>query len=508
MGGPNGGLGANIGDTFSTPSFGAAPGIQKNASGQVGIDNPAPSTLPTDSVPGYNQTSTDITNFLDSLNTGATSTGTPAAGGAPTTGGAGFWDSILNGITGGQGIAGLGNEIGSAIPFAGIYGAASAAAAKQQAANEKTIAPLMTQAKGFLDEANKQLGLFSSGTLDPGQQAQIDAYAASQKSRIAQQMASQGITDSSAMNSANQQIDNNAMIMKSNFVQQSLSNALSLEGAGIMPLMIAIQDKLVSDTQITNTMTQLMGTLASAWAYQVSQNKAGGGGGGGTGTNSTGGGIIKTLENKGIDAIKNWLTGPSPTSAEIGTPESIQAIASGAPISASALGPPAAFDPAAIPSFDPSISASLGTAAPAAEAFGSAASTASIAAGVPISAAALGVPAAFDAAAIPAFDASISASLGTAPSATAAASAQAAGVGELPAGAAATLDTLGAVAGPAIVAFIAYQIIQGMIEGDLQSQTFGSQTLYGRTQADIDKQAWALGIYKDDTSKNQTRVHG
>jgi hypothetical protein len=75
-------------------------------------------------------------------------------------------------------------------------------------------------------------------------------------------------------------------------------------------------------------------------------------------------------------------------------------------------------------------------------------------------------------------------------------------------GVAASLQALGAVAGPAMAAFIAFKLFQGMLHGDLKSQTFGATTLYGRTQEDIDKQAWAMGIYKDDTSANQTRVHG
>jgi hypothetical protein len=231
----------------------------------------------------------------------------------------------------------------------------------------------MDQATKFLNEANTQLNLFSTGTLSPGQQAQIDAYAASQKSRVAQQMASQGITDSSASNSANQQIDNNAMIMKSNFVQQSLSNALSLEGAGMMPLMTAIQDKLISDNQITDTMMQLMGTLASAWAYQVAGNKAGGGGGGGSGSAAKGG-VAGALINKGIDAAKGAVgKGIDSAINSFGTPTAGAAADAAGTAGLTDMSAAAAGNMAALPGMDMGITA--GSLTPAADAAGTAAAT-------------------------------------------------------------------------------------------------------------------------------------
>ena len=249
---------------------------------------------------------------------------TPAAPGAPSTGGGSGWADFLKGIgsglTGGTNLftpGGLGSALGTAIPYAGVAKYAQNAADKQRQANTQTIQPLITQANTMLDAANKQLGLFQSGTLSPGQQAQIDAYAASQKSAIAQRMASQGITDSSATDSANQQIENNALIMKSNFVQQSLTNALGLDAAGMTPLLTAVQDKLISDTQISDTMMQLMGTLASAWAYQTGQaaRAQGGGAGGGGGAAAPGATspVTAALSKYGQGKISELLHGPAGT---------------------------------------------------------------------------------------------------------------------------------------------------------------------------------------------------
>jgi hypothetical protein len=250
---------------------------------------------------------------------------TPAAPGAAPAASTSGWQQFLSGLGSGLfggtnlgTLSGLGSALGTAIPYAGVAGYAQNAANKQQQANTQTIQPLITQANTMLDAANKQLGLFQSGTLSPGQQAQIDAYAASQKSAIAQRMASQGITDSSATDTAYQQIDNNALIMKSNFVQQSLSNALNLDAAGMTPLMTAIQDKLISDTQISDTMMQLMGTLAAAWAYQTGQAARGQGGGqGGTGGGAATPGatnpVTAALTKAGQGEISKLLNGPAGT---------------------------------------------------------------------------------------------------------------------------------------------------------------------------------------------------
>lgn len=268
--------------------------------------------------------------------------------------------SLESGLTGG---AGLGTAIGSAIPYAGIYGAASVAATNQQNANAATVAPLTnlgnqltgagtTQLNNFqnntitpqqqsvADTANSQgaslissagalgqiaqqaFSQYSSGALNPGDQAALDAQVTSQKAQVAQQMAAQGITDSSAINSAYQQIDNNALIQRQTLmnnylstgetaynswattteagqqlqlegkqyvassIQQNLTNALSLDQAGMGPLEDAINATIQSNTQISNTMTQLMASLAAAWSYQTAK-ASGVNTSTGTGTGST-----------------------------------------------------------------------------------------------------------------------------------------------------------------------------------------------------------------------------
>lgn len=241
------------------------------------------------------------------LSPGATAT----AAGPAAVGGSNFWDDFINGITGGQGI---GSSLGSMAPYLADFALAQKYASKQQSETNKTIQPLFTQAQQYLDAATKDLKLYESGTVNPAQQKMIDQYSVSQKAQVAQQLQSAGITDSGALNSAYQQIDDNAMVMKQNFVQQSLSNALNLEQAGMQPLLIAIQDKLLSDTDISKTMMELTGTLAQAWAYQQGQAARGGGGGSATAGGAAGGAgssLVKQGENWVKGKVNDWLGGSS-----------------------------------------------------------------------------------------------------------------------------------------------------------------------------------------------------
>jgi hypothetical protein len=219
----------------------------------------------------------------------------PASSSASTSSGLGstlssfFGDlggSALSSLLGSNGSNSLGTDLGTAIgtsiPYAAQYSAASSAANAQKEANKQTLSPLTNEATTLLDSAHTQLNQFNQGSLTGSQQAQMDAYVQQQKQQVAQRLSSNGIVDSTALDTAYQQIDNNALIMRQQFVQQALTNALNLESTALGPLTTAISDTLNSDTQISNSMTQLMGTLAQAWAYQMA------GGSNGSGTNGTG----------------------------------------------------------------------------------------------------------------------------------------------------------------------------------------------------------------------------
>lgn len=317
---------------------------------------------------------------------------TPAASGAASPGfSLGTLTDFLGGITGGGGLN-LAGAAGSAIPYAAIYGLANQAADKARAANQQTLKPLtdiastltgaggkelsqfqggtitpaqqgvadlamqqgqtlLTSATPFQDISSTLLKQYQSGTLQQADQQALDQQITNQKQRVAQQLSNAGITDSTALNNAYQQIDQWAGQQRqsilngylstgnqeynqwmtstqagqqlqlesktyvANSVQQHLTNALALDEAGMQPLGQAITATLASDTQISTSMTQLMASLASAWAYQQAQ-ASGAGGAGTAGAGGAGGaaGAAGTV-GKAVNAIKGLMGGGTPAAA-------------------------------------------------------------------------------------------------------------------------------------------------------------------------------------------------
>ena len=292
------------GNTNNTPP----PSSGSGNYGDYGTTPPAttpPTVTPTDPTASQTPATPDPTTQQPPASPTTSGSGSNTAAGA---GNSGFWDNLLNSITGGSGgLANLGSNLGSALgslaPYLGIGALAQNQANKQRDANAQTVQPLYDKANQLFDAMNKDLGNYEAGTVNPAQQKELDAFQAQQKAQVAQRFASQGITNSSATDTAFQQIDDNTMIMKQQFVTQSLTNALALEGPAMSALQQAITETLNSDTALSNQMTQLFGTLAMAWAksqattagnaqqkqQQQTQPKASGGGGSGGGGGGKGG---------------------------------------------------------------------------------------------------------------------------------------------------------------------------------------------------------------------------
>ena len=263
---------ANYGATppASTPPSTPAPTTGGGSSGPYNMGgnyNTPPTTTPPAATPPATPPATvdPTTQQPPASPTTSGSTSKTAAG----AGNSGFWDNLLNKITGGSGGlanlgANLGGALGSLAPYLGIGALAQNQANKQRDANAQTVQPLYDKANQLFDAMNKDLANYEAGTVNPAQQKELDAFQAQQKAQVAQRFASQGITNSSATDTAFQQIDDNTMIMKQQFVTQSLTNALALEGPAMTALTQAITETLNSDTALSNQMTQLFGTLAMA----------------------------------------------------------------------------------------------------------------------------------------------------------------------------------------------------------------------------------------------------
>lgn len=145
---------------------------------------------------------------------------------------------------------------------------------------------------------NEALSNYKSGTLSAGDQARLDATAIAQKQAIAQQLGSQGISDSSVLDSQYQAVDTQTEINRQTLldaqyqvgtqalqqVQQTYSNlvnqSLALSGFGAGLQSQAVQLQIQSDTQITGELTQLFGAIATGYGNSIKS----------TGTGSTTGG--------------------------------------------------------------------------------------------------------------------------------------------------------------------------------------------------------------------------
>jgi hypothetical protein len=197
--------------------------------------------------------------------------------------------------------------------LAGDYNAGVISPTNQKVVNtmESQGAAEVASASGLSAIAQAAFTQYQNGTLQPAQQAQLDAQTAAQKQQVAQQLASAGITDSTILAAQYQNIDNNALIQKqtilnSNFAtgtaaydqwltattqgQQTiqngmeyastalnteLTNSMSEATIGIPEMTQAITTQMQTDQEYAAQVSTLMGTLATAYAKQVAGQRSG-----------------------------------------------------------------------------------------------------------------------------------------------------------------------------------------------------------------------------------------
>lgn len=173
---------------------------------------------------------------------------------------------------------------------------------------------LVGQAGPLLNIGNTAFQNFVAGSLPPWQQTELDQQKAAALAQAKQSMGSQ--VDSSTMGQIQAQIDSQYDIAKGNLmqqnlgigeqafaqgqqvqqlgfsdiqagwqtgmnaIQQSFNNAVSLMSAGFGPIEDAIQLKIQGDTQITDSLMQMMGLIGLGYAQSQAGNKPGTTGGG------------------------------------------------------------------------------------------------------------------------------------------------------------------------------------------------------------------------------------
>lgn len=195
------------------------------------------------------------------------------------------------------------NAAGQLTSAGAPFSAAGTNVLGQFTAAEPGSAAQQTQAAGTLGNiANTAFSNYQSGTLSPADQASLNAMVTAEKQQVAQQLANSGGTDTSALDTADQQIDSNALIQKQNLLnaqfqtgQQALtqvqstytnllSNALSSSEFGLGALSQGLNLQITQDAQITQSLNNLFGQIARGFGTAIAP-----GGGGSAGTSGGGG---------------------------------------------------------------------------------------------------------------------------------------------------------------------------------------------------------------------------
>lgn len=196
---------------------------------------------------------------------------------------------------------------------------------------------IVQSAQGLSTIAQAAFSQYNSGKLNAADQITLDQNTAAQKQQVRQQLASAGITDSTILAGQDQQIENNAIVTKqnmlnnyfntgnaaynswltstaqgqatiqkgmefaSNSLQTELTNSMAEANIGIGEVNTAIQTQMTTDANYAAQVSQLMGTLATAYAKSVAGQAGTNGGGGNSNVGSAaGGGLLSAAASKAI----------------------------------------------------------------------------------------------------------------------------------------------------------------------------------------------------------------
>jgi len=191
--------------------------------------------------------------------------------------------SGVNAITGGGSAGGIAGLAG------GLYAANQAKKDSQTYANEYKA---LAQPAGAI--ANQAAQEYTTGQLQPWQQAQIDQMTQQEKAQGAQFLSNSGqgtAGQSTTSLGINQQIDTNALVQHGQFVQQAFSDFLQSDQQYANIYGQGIQAEMTGDKEVMDLWNNILGGMAKA--------SASGGG------SSGGGGGIGGIISSGIQAIGN-----------------------------------------------------------------------------------------------------------------------------------------------------------------------------------------------------------
>jgi hypothetical protein len=197
---------------------------------------------------------------------------TPTGGGGPS--GAGVdWGKLLSGIgsAASKGVGQASSAVGALGPFALIA-----------SAYNKMGKPIPGQDKleaigqPALDAGTAKLTAASKGELTQPQQASLDQFRTQQREQWEQYFANAKISDSSTRQAVFQKIDEQALVMSNQFINETFQQGITALGLAQGPFAAIAQAQVQRDTALQEAIANAM----NAWAtMNASGGRVGGGGG-------------------------------------------------------------------------------------------------------------------------------------------------------------------------------------------------------------------------------------
>ena len=155
----------------------------------------------------------------------------------------------------------------------GLMGLSLAGVGSQQNKQPEAVGKLEQNANVSSDLARQYLAAAQAGQLTGPQQASLDQYKQQAKNQIRQYFSSIGQFDSTSRIQAEAQIDQTAVAMQQQLVQQTLQNGLSLMGAANTPLGQVAQYQMGQDQALVNAMGSFAQGIGSLFGQQAGQGQ-------------------------------------------------------------------------------------------------------------------------------------------------------------------------------------------------------------------------------------------
>lgn len=358
------GLGDTSPQTYSQPDL-ASPDLSSlyNTDYSTDVSNafPTPSTSDASATPTTSSTSSNVLSDIENILFGAPGAGLSGLGPYAAVGALGI-NQAKDAQSQAQAQANTLSSLGSPYIQAGQQLLQQFQSGQIRPDQQAVVDTAKQQGQTLIDSGSTLSAIaqqaytdYQNGTLPAGDEQKLQAQVTQQKQQIRQQLASQGITDSSILAGYDQSIDNQATMTRQNLLDarfatgnqaydewlksteagqqlqlqgeqfastaldNTLTQSLGLASEGMQPVEQAVQLAIQSDQQLSQQISDLIGNLAAAYSYAASGPGAKSGG---TGSASGGGLLGNILGNSTVSNLIKSLGGSDFTSGDLSAVES------------------------------------------------------------------------------------------------------------------------------------------------------------------------------------------